>query len=67
MKRSLSIFISIVIITSTILEATEFNPQVYKNRKVTAIRLTEPLNIDGILDETVYETQPYSDYVQYVP
>ena len=34
---------------------------------VRAIRLTEPLNVDGVLDEAVYETPPITGFIQAVP
>lgn len=44
-----------------------FNPENFRNREVTAIRLEEPLNIDGILDEALYSTKAYDSFVQYEP
>ena len=34
---------------------------------VRAVRLTEPLNVDGVLDEDVYQTPPISGFLQSVP
>ena len=34
---------------------------------VRAIRLTEPLNVDGVLDEAVYDTPPVSGFIQTIP
>ena len=44
-----------------------FNPEDYRNREVTAIRLDQPLEIDGILDEALYSTEAYDHFVQYEP
>ena len=34
---------------------------------VRAVRLTEPLNVDGVLDEAVYQTPPISGFLQTLP
>jgi hypothetical protein len=34
---------------------------------VRAVRLTEPLNVDGVLDEAVYQTPPITGFLQTVP
>ena len=34
---------------------------------VRAIRLTEPLNVDGVLDEAAYRTPPISGFIQTLP
>ena len=34
---------------------------------VRAVRLTEPLTVDGVLDEAVYQTPPISGFLQTVP
>ena len=34
---------------------------------VRAVRLTEPLNVDGVLDEAVYQTPPITGFLQIVP
>jgi len=44
-----------------------FNPEDYRNREVTAIRLDQPLDIDGILDEALYSTKANDSFVQYEP
>ena len=44
-----------------------FNPENYRNREVTAIRLEQPLNIDGILDEILYSTKANGQFIQYEP
>jgi hypothetical protein len=43
------------------------NPEDYRNREVTAIRLDQPLEIDGILDEALYSTEANDHFVQYEP
>lgn len=54
---------------STLLQAqTEvFDPENYRNREVTAIRLEQPLNIDGILDESLYSTKANGPFIQIEP
>jgi len=44
-----------------------FNPEDYRNREVNAIRLEQPLDIDGILDETLYSTESNGPFIQYEP
>ncbi len=34
---------------------------------VRAVRITEPLNVDGVLDEAVYQTPPITGFLQTVP
>ena len=34
---------------------------------VRAVRLTEPLNVDGVLDEAVYRTPPINGFLQTLP
>ena len=34
---------------------------------VRAVRLTEPLNVDGVLDEAAYQTVPISGFIQNIP
>jgi len=34
---------------------------------VRAVRLTEPLNVDGVLDEAAYQTLPISGFIQNIP
>lgn len=58
----------IIIITFFAQAQTEvFNPEDYRNREVTAIRLEQPLNIDGILDESFYSTKANGHFIQYEP
>ncbi len=44
-----------------------FNPEDYRIREVIAIRLEQPLNIDGILDESLYSTTANDHLVQFQP
>ena len=67
MNRSLSIIITISINISAFLLAQDFDPLNSKNRSVTAIKLSEPLKLDGILDEGLYSTKVSTDFIQYVP
>ncbi len=62
------IVLFIIIITIFAHAQTEiFNPEEYQNREVTAVRLGEPLNIDGILDETLYSTKANGPFIQHEP
>ena len=45
----------------------EFNPEDYISREITAIRLTKPLKIDGVLDESLYHDQPIQTFIQVDP
>jgi len=38
-----------------------------ENKTVTAYRLTQPINLDGRLDEEVYKNQPVEDFIQTDP
>lgn len=67
MKIHSKIITLILFALSTFLFATDFDPFELKNRKLTAVRLSEPLKMDGILDESLYKGISYSDYVQFVP
>ncbi|MCH8012034.1 MAG: hypothetical protein IIA61_08830 [Candidatus Marinimicrobia bacterium] len=44
-----------------------FNPEDYISREITAIRLTKPLKIDGVLDEILYQEQPIQTFIQVDP
>jgi len=44
-----------------------FNPNNYRDREVKAVRISEPLSIDGKLDEALYLGTSYSDFIQYEP
>ena len=67
MNNKFRIVLVTLITFFTFIQATEFDPYQFKNRKLTAIKLSQPLNVDGILDDELYQTIPNSDYVQYVP
>jgi len=44
-----------------------FNPENYRNREVTAVKLEQPLQIDGILDESLYSTKTNDTFIQIEP
>ncbi len=44
-----------------------FDPNNYRQREIKAVRISEPLRIDGLLDETLYHGTSYSDFIQYEP
>ena len=46
---------------------TTFNPEDYRIREVYAIRLDEPLVVDGLLSEYLYSNAPVSDFIQFAP
>lgn len=46
---------------------TTFNPENLRIREVYAIRLDEPLVVDGLLSEYLYSKVPVSDFVQFTP
>ncbi len=48
-------------------QSETFNPEDYRNREVTAIRLDQPLEIDGILDESLYSTTANNHLIQFQP
>lgn len=50
-----------------IAQPSDFNPNDYKDREITAVRIDRPLQIDGILDEPFYSTNPIGNFVQYEP
>lgn len=61
-------FSFIIIITFFAQAQTEvFDPEDYRNREVIAIRLENPLNIDGILDEALYSTEANGSLIQFQP
>ena len=62
-----NILFAILLIGFARAQTEAFNPENYRNREITAIRLEEPLNIDGILDETLYSTKANASFVQYEP
>jgi hypothetical protein len=61
------LFIIIIITISVQAQTEAFNPEDYRNREITAVRLEKPLDIDGILDESLYETPTNTTFFQYVP
>lgn len=63
--RKLSFIIIITFFAQA--QTTVFNPEDYRSREVTAIRLEQPLNIDGILDESLYSTKANGPFIQYEP
>ncbi|MBN1924613.1 MAG: carbohydrate binding family 9 domain-containing protein, partial [Prolixibacteraceae bacterium] len=63
MVRKKGFFIILLILISVLSFAQE-----HERKKVTAIRISEPLKIDGILDEDVYLiAQPAKDFLQLNP
>ncbi len=44
-----------------------FDPNNYRDREIKANRISEPLHIDGRLDEAFYLETSYSDFIQYEP
>jgi len=45
----------------------EFNPEDYRQRDVSAIRLSKPIQIDGNLQEVFYTTPPCTIFIQLDP
>lgn len=64
MKQLLLIVLLSLILFS---QDNSFNPEDYRNREVVAIRLTSSLIIDGILDESLYNTPSNNTYIQFEP
>jgi len=62
-----NILFTVVLLGLVYAQSEDFNPENYRNREVTAIKLGEPLNIDGILDEPLYSTKANDSFVQYEP
>ncbi len=48
-------------------QSGDFNPEDYRNREINAVRIEQPLNIDGILDESLYSTVANGSFIQYEP
>ncbi len=46
---------------------TLFNAEDYKQREIFALRLDEPLRIDGLLTEPIYQTPPNQTFIQLEP
>ena len=61
------LFIIIIITIFVYGQSESFNPEDFRNREVTAIRLEQPLDIDGILDEALYSTQANGTFIQIEP
>lgn len=61
--------ITLICLTGAILwpAPKDFDPNPYRTRKVTALRLTEPLKIDGHLDEDLYNREPITTFIQSEP
>ncbi len=60
-------FLFIILLGFVHAQTDAINPEDYRNREVTAIRLDQPLEIDGILDEALYSTEANDHFVQYEP
>ncbi len=46
---------------------TLFNAEDFKQREILAIKLDEPLSIDGLLTEPIYQTPPNQTFIQLDP
>jgi len=44
-----------------------FDPNNYIDREISAVRISTPLDIDGRLDEALYQGVSYSDFIQFEP
>ncbi|MBC8376425.1 MAG: carbohydrate binding family 9 domain-containing protein [FCB group bacterium] len=44
-----------------------YDPNNYREREIRSVRISEPLDIDGHLDEALYQGISYSDFIQYEP
>jgi len=62
-----NILVIILLLEFVLAQSGDFNPEDYRNREVTAIKLEQPLDIDGILDETLYSTKANGPFIQYEP
>ena len=62
-----NIICSILIITSLFAYEEPFDPNSYREREIKAVRISEPLEIDGRLEEPLYLRTSYSDFIQYEP
>jgi len=56
-----------IFISSLFAQSESFDPMQYKNREITAIRIDKPLEIDGILDESLYDSRAYEVLMQHEP
>ncbi|RMF07161.1 MAG: hypothetical protein D6762_08085 [Candidatus Neomarinimicrobiota bacterium] len=48
-------------------ESTPFNPENFRHREVRAVRLDQPLVIDGFLKEELYTRPPHTTFIQLEP
>lgn len=48
-------------------QATDFDPNFYRDFEIEAIRINEPIEIDGILSEKIYSKSGYGPLVQFDP
>ena len=48
-------------------DSTDFDPEQYRTRIITAHRVQSALRIDGILDEALYENPPINTFIQAEP
>jgi hypothetical protein len=55
------------VITGLLAYEEPFDPNDYRTREIKAVRVSEPLKIDGHLDEALYQGTSYSDFIQYEP
>jgi hypothetical protein len=62
-----NIFVIILLLGFALAQTESFNPEDYRNREITALRLDQPLEIDGILDEALYSTKSNGPFIQYEP
>ena len=67
MTKNYQIWIIMIATSLTLISATDFDPTIFDEREIIATRLSQPLNIDGNLNEDIYSIQPSSDFIQYVP
>lgn len=44
-----------------------FDPNDYREKEVRAVRVAQPITVDGRLDEALYEGDSYSDFIQFEP
>ncbi len=57
----------IIIFTISYASGSQFNPEEYRQREIYALRLDEPLHIDGQLAEPIYQTPPNQTFIQNEP
>jgi len=44
-----------------------FDPNDYREKEVKAVRIAQPITVDGRLDEALYQGVSYSDFIQFEP